>query len=456
MNRPRPLSPRGAGPGPAATVPATPSEPAIRLAIQTVVGQTLRAVTAWLGPLLLAFAPLDYFFSPAPAGHTLAALDVALGLFFALVFVLVRSGRIPPQATHAGMGIVVLAVLPYLVANLLVTHDPVQSAGWALWQICLSLVMLSWPWMLGLLLVSNALWIGTVLALPPDPAFQQYGFVLATATTISVVAHGVRLRTIRRLEGLRLAEQARREELERVQVTAREVETVRQVNEAKTRFINTAAHELSTPMTPIVLQLAMLRKEPKGNLTPRQARSLDILERNVGRLNSLLHDVLDSARLQSDRFSLVPAAIDLGALMRQAVADHEDTGRAAGIRLTVEALDTIVQGDRLRLEQVLDNLLGNAIKFTPTGGIVRLAARREGPMVRVEVTDNGLGLPPGEALRLFRPFAQVRDPRAANVPGTGLGLFITKGIVEHHGGEVGCSSPGPGFGSTFWFTLPAA
>ncbi|MCA1819174.1 MAG: HAMP domain-containing histidine kinase, partial [Halobacteriales archaeon] len=434
--------------------PDVPDVPEIRLALQGVVAQTLRSLTAWMGPLLLAFAPLDYFFSPPPSSHALAILDLVLGLAFIAMHLLVRSGRVHPRMAHSAMGIVVLAVLPYLWANLIITGDPVQSAGWAIWQICLGLVLLSWPWLLVLLGLSDLLWGLTVVYLPSSPAWQQYTFVLATSNVIAVVAHGVRLRTIRHLEGLRLEERGQREELERVQVTAREVETVRQVNEAKTRFINTAAHELSTPMTPIVLQLAMLRKGGQANLTARQARSIAILERNVGRLNALLQDVLDSARLQSDRFALSVVPLDLAALLAQCVADHEDAARAAGVKIHLDSPPLPAEGDPNRLAQVLGNLLGNALKFTPRGGGIQVTGRRMESGFRVEVEDSGIGLPAQELPRLFQPFAQVRDPRTAAVTGTGLGLYISKGIVEHHGGSIGCSSLGLGKGSTFWFTLP--
>jgi signal transduction histidine kinase len=426
----------------------------MRAAVQAVVAQSLLHVTLWLAPLLLLFAPLDYLYSPAPSGHTLAALDLALGLFLLAAHLLVRTGLIRPSAAHPATGLVVLAVLPYLLGNLVATGDPVQSAGWALWQVCLSLVVLSWPWLVGLLLLSNVLWAVTVVQLPPSPAWQQYAYVLATASVIAIVAHGVRLRTIRRLEGLRIAESHRRMELERAQHAAREVETVRRVNVAKTQFINTAAHELSTPLTPIVLQVRMLRKGPQDNLTDRQRRHIEVLDRNVGRLSALLHDVLDSARLQSDRFHLVRASVDLGDLLRAAAADHEEVARHAGVHLAVRAPASGLQAqaDVRRLAQVVANLVGNALKFTPRGGHVELRALEQAGELRVEVADDGLGLAAGSLPSLFQPFVQVHtDP---SLPGTGLGRYISRGIVEAHGGRMGVTSPGLGQGATFWFTVP--
>ncbi|HUR64670.1 MAG TPA: HAMP domain-containing sensor histidine kinase [Candidatus Thermoplasmatota archaeon] len=429
--------------------------PELRRALQASVAQSLRTMTLWIGGLFLLFAPLDALVS-GPHGDALAVLDLAIGALFLGIHLLIRRGLIRDGSAHTAMGVAALAVLPYLTANLLITQDPVQSAGWALWQVGLSMLVLSWPWLIGLLAASNVLWAALALRMPPSPAWAQYIFILAGATAISIVAHGVRLRNIRHLEGLRITERLHREQLERAQRTAHEVQGMRQANEAKTRFINTAAHELSTPMTPIVLQVRMLQGQDTSNLTERQRNSLAILGRNVARLNTLLHDVLDSARLQSDRFLMEKAPTDLARILAEAAADYEASAREAGVTLRLDApISLTVQADPKRLAQVVGNLLNNAVKFTPGGGTVTLAAESRAGQVRVTVADTGIGIPAENVGLLFQPFAQVHDRKLSNVPGTGLGLYISRGIVEHHGGAIGCESAGPGKGATFWFTLPA-
>jgi signal transduction histidine kinase len=291
--------------------------------------------------------------------------------------------------------------------------------------------------------------------MPPSPEWAQYVFILASSTLIATVAHGVRLGNIRHLEGLRISERIHREQLERAQRTAREVQAVRQVNEAKTRFINTAAHELSTPMTPIVLQISLLRKDTEG-MTERQRHGLDILARNVARLNGLLQDVLDSARLQSDRFLLTKTPTDLATLLAEGAADYEAAAAEKGLTVRVACPTLTVPLDAKRVSQVVGNLLGNAIKFTPKGGAITLTGEALDGKVRVAVADTGTGVTHDEAARLFQPFAQLQERRDPSTPGTGLGLYISKGIVEHHGGAIGCESAGAGKGTTFWFTLPAA
>jgi signal transduction histidine kinase len=108
------------------------------------------------------------------------------------------------------------------------------------------------------------------------------------------------------------------------------------------------------------------------------------------------------------------------------------------------------------MERLLLNLLDNAIKFTPPGGTVTVTAAAQPGQARIEVADTGAGVAPEEMARLFQPFAQVHERKEASPPGTGLGLYISKGFVEHHGGAIGCVSAGAGKGAMFWFTLPDA
>jgi signal transduction histidine kinase len=147
----------------------------------------------------------------------------------------------------------------------------------------------------------------------------------------------------------------------------------------------------------------------------------------------------------------------LAGLLAEAVESFAPAAAAAGLSLRLEAPEPlVVQGDASRLHQVLANLLSNAVKFTPKGGSVRIAARPDGGFVRVEVTDSGTGFLPGQVELLFQPFSQLHDGSSASARGTGLGLYIVRGIVERHGGSIGASSAGPGRGATFWFTLPLA
>ncbi|HUR62563.1 MAG TPA: PAS domain-containing sensor histidine kinase [Candidatus Thermoplasmatota archaeon] len=234
-----------------------------------------------------------------------------------------------------------------------------------------------------------------------------------------------------------------------------EVRRLREVDRFKSDFINAAAHELNTPLTPLKLQLHILKKKlPKDSSLER--RTVDILDRNLERLVWLVDEMLDVARMNSGRLRLRPVDSDLARLARETVETFVETARARSISLRVDAPDALPGVlDPQRVTQVLYNLVSNAVKFTPAGGRVDVRIRGDGAMLEATVTDTGAGFTQGQAQRLFQPFSrQHRDQ--VDAPGTGLGLYISLGIVERHGGTLTCRSDGPGQGATFTLRLPRA
>jgi signal transduction histidine kinase len=248
------------------------------------------------------------------------------------------------------------------------------------------------------------------------------------------------LREARRNEEARAREAATRMQLERL----------REVDRARAEFVNLVAHEFNTPLTPMRLQVGFLRAQP--GLTAEQQRSLTLLDRNVDRLASLVQDVLDAARVQSARLSLQPVPLDLPALVHRGVEAHRPAAKQRGIDLLVDAAPgPAIPGDPRRIGQVLDNLLANAVRHAAREVQVRVAAAPGGG-AEVEVRDDGTGFEPGQEPLLFRPFSQLERPEQST--GTGLGLYVSKGIVEAHGGSIAASSSGPGKGAVFRFHLP--
>ncbi|MCA1812495.1 MAG: sensor histidine kinase [Halobacteriales archaeon] len=218
-------------------------------------------------------------------------------------------------------------------------------------------------------------------------------------------------------------------------------------------FVNSAAHELSNPLTPMVLQIERLHSERLGLLNPAQRRAMDMVDRNALRLQHLVRDVLDAARLQGDGLALECRPVDLAPLIAEAAEQFREPAREGGLALTAHAAPRlVVDADPARVSQVLFNLLSNALKFTPRGGRVRLEAVREGETAVVRVRDDGIGFAAEEAPRLFQSFSRLKQSVTAS--GTGLGLFICKGIVERHGGTMWAESEGPGQGAIFGFALP--
>ena len=221
----------------------------------------------------------------------------------------------------------------------------------------------------------------------------------------------------------------------------------------KDQFLSTMSHELRTPLN-AVLGFSDLLADPRyGPLNEKQRRYIDHIHTGGKHLLSLISDILDLSKIEAGRMELamenVPVDATFGEVLSvmQPLADK----KSHVLSKSVEA-GLAVRADATRLKQVLMNLLGNAIKFTPNGGRIELAARLDGSSVRMEVKDNGPGIPPEEQKRIFEAFYRLRES-GKKTEGTGLGLAITQRLIELHGGELSLKSE-VGQGSCFHFSLP--
>ena len=228
---------------------------------------------------------------------------------------------------------------------------------------------------------------------------------------------------------------------------------------ARDTFLAIAAHELKTPLTTLKGAAQLLRRrEERGALAPeRLTGGLHTIERSADRLAALVNDLLDVSRLRAGHLALTLGPVDLPALVGEAVArareQHGDTHRFA---LDGPAALAPVAADAGRLEQVVTNLLDNAVKYSPAGGEVAVAVRAAGGGALVSVRDAGIGLPPGSEAAIFEPFGRAPNAERGRVPGMGLGLYICRTIVERHGGWIRAASGGEGRGATFSVWLPLA
>jgi signal transduction histidine kinase len=231
-------------------------------------------------------------------------------------------------------------------------------------------------------------------------------------------------------------------------------ERLTELDEMKNRFVSSASHELRTPLTSMLGFLELVLGGEAGELTDEQREFLEIVSRNADRLNKLVDDVLFLGRADADRWTLEPAEVDLGGLAATTVGSARAAAERRGLKLTCDAEPEIppLRGDGLRLTQLLDNLVSNAIKFTPSGGTVGVAVARDDDAVRIAVSDSGVGIPADEVPRLFQRFFRATTASAA-APGTGIGLTIVKTIAEAHGGTVAVESE-VGVGTTFTVNLP--
>ncbi len=223
--------------------------------------------------------------------------------------------------------------------------------------------------------------------------------------------------------------------------TLREVTRERDVERLKDDFVATVSHELRTPLTSMMGFLELVREGGAGPLTADQERFLDIVHRSSERLQRLVGDLLFVARLDARGVQLDVEAVDVNEVAAEAVEAVAALARAReiGVRHVPEPVPP-VQGDRARLSQVVDNLLSNAIKFTPAGGTITTRTGVEPDAVFIEVEDTGVGIPRDEQERLFQRFFRSSSASAQAIPGTGLGLVISKAIVEAHGGAVSVAS----------------
>jgi PAS domain S-box-containing protein len=223
---------------------------------------------------------------------------------------------------------------------------------------------------------------------------------------------------------------------------------------AKDEFLATVSHELRTPLTAILGWARMLQG---GTLDERMAgRALDAIERNAESQNQLIGDLLDFSRIISGRMRLDVGRVELPAVVEAAIDVVSLAADAKGIRLqtTLDPNAGPVSGDRERLQQVMWNLLSNAVKFTPKGGRVQVRLTRVNSSVEIAISDTGQGISPEFLPYVFDRFRQADQTTTRRQAGLGLGMAITKHLVELHGGTIRAESPGEGQGTTFIVKLP--
>lgn len=227
-----------------------------------------------------------------------------------------------------------------------------------------------------------------------------------------------------------------------------------EISRLKDEFLGLVSHELRTPLSSILGYLELLRDDAHEVLSEEQLHYISVAERNAQRMLKLVGDLLFAAQVDAGGFPIKLRPMSLTEVVEASVESAQPTASSAGV--SIVALlepDVMINGDALRLGQACDNLINNAIKFSPNGGTVTVSLASMGSRARVEVLDTGMGIPEADIDKLFSRFFRTSSAIHNAVPGIGLGLVISKAIVTAHHGEMGVESK-ENEGANFWFMVP--
>jgi signal transduction histidine kinase len=239
----------------------------------------------------------------------------------------------------------------------------------------------------------------------------------------------------------------------RAEELARAYDELRALDRLQKELVQNVSHELRTPLTFIKGYVELMLEEAMGELSELQRNSLHIVARRTDAMTRLINNLLSLQQVEME--SLRPTLVSLAEVTTRALESAEAAATKADIVLKAEIPETLppVWADRNYLEQVFDNILGNAIKFSPDGGEITVCIREEGEYLRIAISDTGIGIPNDQLEKIFERFYQVDGSPTRRFGGTGLGLALVKKAIEAHGGRIWAESQ-LGQGSTFFFTLP--
>jgi signal transduction histidine kinase len=232
------------------------------------------------------------------------------------------------------------------------------------------------------------------------------------------------------------------------------IDDLTRVNRTRELFLATVSHEMRTPLSALSMRIELLLRTVP-DLAPQAVAGLEAMRVHVRQEAGMVDDLIDAARTLTGQMSIARSPIALGQVLRDAISTVETHAHAKQILMQVTPADygdhIHLKADGRRLQQVVWNLLFNAVKFTPEGGVIRIAIRRNGELVEIDIADSGQGIAPEDLAHVFGAFNLQQQN---NGTGLGLGLYIARRIVELHGGTLSVSSAGRGLGATFAIRLP--
>ena len=233
----------------------------------------------------------------------------------------------------------------------------------------------------------------------------------------------------------------------------RDITRFRKAEEMKNTFISIVSHELKTPVALIKGYAGTLRREDTTWNESDYQEALEIIEDEADRLTELIENLLAASKLQAEGMRVVFSDVDIVRVAERSAERFNTQAHKHDITLDFPDKFPIVQGDEIRLRQVVDNLISNAIKYSPSGGDIVIQGEHDEKWIRIMVRDSGIGLRPDQLDRVFERFYRVESSLTSSTQGTGLGLYLSRAVIEAHGGRIWATSD-PNHGSTFTFALP--
>ena len=423
--------------------------------------------------------------------------------------------ELPNQHAHKVAALFASIAIINSIAHVALTNDPKQTTNLIVAIMAVGSFFLSWPWYTATVSLTILSWVYIVTRNPFDGEWFHFGFGLGTAIVVSFLIHNVRLNGIRRMHEFRLENEFRRKELseirhkleERVQertsqlsqlnsdlaaqvVQRQQIEEalreseaalkiereslarrvaqqtgelrltnaeLKRANRLKDEFLATMSHELRTPLNSILGNSEILGEELVGPLNPRQHGVLGRVGQSARHLLNLINDILDVSKIGAGKLTLDIGPVEVKSLCEGSLSMIRPNANKKSLDIIFEhdsQVDMLVADGR-RIKQVLVNLLSNAVKFTPEGGRVGLVVRGfpSKQQVQFAVWDTGIGIKPEDQQHLFEPFVQADGSLSREHEGTGLGLALSKRLVQLHNGEIRIKSV-YGKGSLFVVILP--
>ncbi len=502
---------------PLATSVFQPNEDELKNSLARIVKRGLKPVALGLVFTYTIFTIGHMLLLPPEIGIILVPLAAFSALFFLGMYWLARTDKIPTNRAQAVAGSYALVTLLNSVVHLAITGDPLQSTNLMIVILAVGAFFLSAFWFILIVVLAFVSWLLVLILqpLPLDFSWVHFAFGMVVSVITSTLIQRVRLTAYRNMTTLQLQNQAqkysllesqmsleervrertaelaelnhelndeidRRQEVEEQlkenernlmedrsnleKEVAKRTSELRQANlelknaaQMKDEFMANMSHELRTPLNAILGNAEIIQERLYGPINERQAGAIKRIDDSGRHLLNLISDILDVSKIEAGKLELNLSPVNIGSLCRNTIAMMRTEAALKKIELSL-ILDPsvkIVVADSRRIKQVIVNLLGNAIKFTPEGGRVGLIVRGrpEDALMNIMVWDTGIGISEKNSANLFQPFVQLESPLAKEQEGTGLGLALSRKFAELHGGTIGLKSQ-PGNGSLFIVTLP--